>query len=220
MTSKSDVDIVNNLIIRSYSLDDISLYTGKIGLCILFSNYSQSINNDIYKEFCEVLIEEIYDDIDNSILLGFQSGLTGVGWGIEYLISNNFMEGDSDEVLSFIDKRVIEYLLSEEQDPLDGEGVMHYILARLNSKSKLACELYNKNLLKKYFDKFHDKLYSYNNSFNVLSDYINGARLIPNWNIILKEIIKYSQNIYAFDNSKNLGLYKGNSGFILKKYLE
>lgn len=39
----------------------------------------------------------------------FCSGLSGVGWGVEYLIQNKFVDADSDELLEDIDAKIMEW---------------------------------------------------------------------------------------------------------------
>ena len=66
----------------------------------------------------------------------FRDGLAGIGWGIEYLLQNNYYEGDSEEILEDVDN-VIFKSVYEARLPLLGvnEGLCGYLLY-LNSRHK------------------------------------------------------------------------------------
>lgn len=79
---------------------------------------------------------DIYEDINTSLVIGLESGLAGIGWGIEYLIQNQFLSGDTGEILEDID-----YLIME-RNPLkirdlsfkSGlKGVCFYVLSHMKS---------------------------------------------------------------------------------------
>ncbi|MFR5871025.1 MAG: hypothetical protein ACLUEV_04710 [Alistipes sp.] len=54
----------------------------------------------------------MFDMVHENIPINFVDGLCGIGWGVEHLIQNALLEGDSDDVLEDIDKKII------ERDPL------------------------------------------------------------------------------------------------------
>ena len=68
--------------------------------------------------------------------INLETGLCGIGWGIEYLIQNGFMEGDSNEILTEIDKKVMERDLRRIKDLSLETGLMgisSYINIRINN---------------------------------------------------------------------------------------
>ena len=73
---------------------DIGLLDGKMGIVIFFFNYSRFTNNTLYSDFAYDLIDEIYNDLSSDYSINFDDGLCGIGWGIEYLIANQFVNTD------------------------------------------------------------------------------------------------------------------------------
>jgi hypothetical protein len=107
-------------------IDNIGLLNGKMGIAIFFYHYSRYCGNKIYEDYAGELIDEIYEEINSSTPVNFANGLTGIGWGIEYLIQNKFVDADSDEALAEIDNAVY---LSMLNNPLlldDGKDLFGY----------------------------------------------------------------------------------------------
>ncbi|MGV8090712.1 MAG: hypothetical protein AB2L24_02430 [Mangrovibacterium sp.] len=82
------------------------------------------------------MIDEIYEEISLSTPLDFANGLAGIGWGIEYLVQNHFIEADPDEVLEEIDKRLMSLIYSFHPSISLCEGVIGsgaYLLKRIRN---------------------------------------------------------------------------------------
>ena len=128
--------IANHLIINSSFLDDLGLFHGKMGIVIFFYHYSRYTNNPIYEEFAGELLDEVYEDIHRGMSFDFEDGLCGIGWGIEYLLQNGYIEGDSDEILEDIDRKIMEYdprRITDTTFRSGFAGLSCYIRTRLNS---------------------------------------------------------------------------------------
>lgn len=106
--------IVNTLLLNASFTANIGLINGKMGISITFYHLSRLSGNKIYEDFAGELIDEVYEEISDKIDISLENGLTGIGWGIEYLVQNNFIEANTDEVLEIIDKK----LLNEISDNL------------------------------------------------------------------------------------------------------
>jgi len=109
--SRSSVDdrlqrIANVLLLNASFIDNPGLLNGKMGIAIFFYQYSRYTNNKIYEEYAGELIDEIYEEINKNTPVNFENGLTGIGWGIEYLVKNKFVQADTDEALAEIDTTV------------------------------------------------------------------------------------------------------------------
>ena len=101
------------LTINCSFLGDLSLFHGRMGIILFFAHYARATQN----------------------------GLCGIGWGIEYLVQQGVMEGDTDEILADIDRKVMEL------DPLritnwgfrrGLAGIAFYVIARLNANRTTA----------------------------------------------------------------------------------
>lgn len=142
--------IANHLIINSSFLDNLGLFHGKMGIVIFFYHYSRYTNNLIYEEFAGELLDEILEEIHDKLPIDFENGYLGIGWGIEYLFEQKFIDGDTNDILVDIDKKVMERDVGRISDmSLDNglEGVFHYVLSRLRNNEYIA-QLFDKE----YFD--------------------------------------------------------------------
>jgi hypothetical protein len=126
--------IANVLLLNASFIDNPGLLNGKTGIAIFFYNYFRYSGNKIYEDYAGELIDEIYEEINTGTPVNFENGLTGIGWGIEYLIKNKFVQADTDEALVEIDTSIYRnslyrpFLLDTGND-LFGYGL--YYIARL-----------------------------------------------------------------------------------------
>ena len=126
--------IIHQLLLRASMGKDIGLYHGKMGLILFFAHYYKHTGLRIYKDTADELMDEVIAEINTELPFGFAFGLSGIGWGIEYLIQNGFYSDDSLDICEEIDKKIM------EKDPLrmtdysldSGiEGILHYVLAHI-----------------------------------------------------------------------------------------
>jgi len=151
--------ILNVLIMKSFYCKNIGLLTGKMGYAICFMHYYKYTLNNLYKEIANDLIDLFWKDIFREASIGFSSGLSGIGWGVDYLIHNNFVEGDSNEICYELDERIMEidiYRLKDISLQTGIEGLLHYILARMVNYDKTNFDIY-------YLNNFYRKLIELNN---------------------------------------------------------
>jgi glycosyltransferase involved in cell wall biosynthesis len=132
-------NIANNLITNIQPNNDVGILNGKIGAILFLFHYSKYSNINTYKEIAEIFLEYLLKNIDASQSVCFISGLTGIGWGIEYLYQNQFIEGDTNEILEEFDKKIMEinplriYDLSQNYGL---GGIILYLLSRLYTIKK------------------------------------------------------------------------------------
>lgn len=126
--------IANVLLLNASFIDNLGLLNGKMGIAIFFYHYARYTGNKVFENYAGELIDEIYEGINTNTPVDFASGLTGIGWGIEYLVKNNFIQANTDEALEDIDTSVYRnslyrpFLLESEND-FFGYGL--YYIARL-----------------------------------------------------------------------------------------
>lgn len=126
--------ISNFLFLNAGFIENPGLLNGKIGIAIFFYNYARYSQDKIYENFAGELIDEIYEGIDTSIPVNFENGQTGIGWAVEYLVKNGFVQADTDEVLSEIDNYVSRNMMSHvvtSENCNDLAGYGFYYPARL-----------------------------------------------------------------------------------------
>lgn len=88
----------NVLLLNASFIDNLGLLNGKMGIAIFFYHFARYTGSKIFEEYASELLDEIYEEINTNTPVDFANGLTGVGWGIEYLVKNGFVEADTDEV--------------------------------------------------------------------------------------------------------------------------
>jgi hypothetical protein len=114
-----------------------------MGVILFFAHYARYRGESLYDEFAGELLDEIQEEIHADTPVNFESGLCGMGWGIEYLLQNGFMEGDSDEILSEIDKKVMERDVRRIEDisvRTGLAGISYYVHKRLHSTCRKSTE--------------------------------------------------------------------------------
>lgn len=90
--------ILHALMLRTYSLNDVGLMSGKMGVLLALANYNRLVLSDVYEDFADELMDEILSKIHKLLPLGLGNGLCGVAWGVEFLIQNGLMEGVGVEI--------------------------------------------------------------------------------------------------------------------------
>ena len=71
------------------------------------------------------------NSLHSSIPLRIKKGLLGIGSGVMYLLRNNFVSGDEDEILESIDEAVFKSVSNVQHDSgLDLEGTYYYLRKR------------------------------------------------------------------------------------------
>lgn len=128
--------LANHLIMNASFIPDLGLYHGKMGIVIFFMHYAKYKKDILFEEFAGELLDEIYDNINNDISLDFESGLSGIGWGINYLLKSGYMEGDADEILCEIDSKISDsnFLLINNNSIRKGlTGIYYYWCSRLTT---------------------------------------------------------------------------------------
>jgi hypothetical protein len=117
------------------------LLHGKMGLCIFYYHLAKQTNNPAYEKVADGLLDQVFANLSTTVSADFENSLAGIGWGIEYLVQNQFAEGNTDEILEEVDNRVFR-VLNEETIPSfelgNGlTGFLFYLINRLKNKSNL-----------------------------------------------------------------------------------
>jgi hypothetical protein len=127
----------------------MGLYDGRMGTIIILYTGSDYFNLPDIEAIADNLLEDLLEDIQCNRDFGFSNGLAGIGWGINYLIKNKFIEADSDFFKDiddlFSDKLSID-VVSLEEYLLSGL----YLYSRFESNSNDDCLNYS---LIKYFNE-------------------------------------------------------------------
>ena len=76
------------LIINSSFVEDCGLFHGRMGFVLFFAHLARTSQNPLYENFSEKLLMEIFEGLHKESSISLESGLCGIGWGVEYLVQN------------------------------------------------------------------------------------------------------------------------------------
>lgn len=142
---------VLHLILNASFAPTVGLYHGKMGIVLFFAYYGRYTGDRLYNDFAGELLDEVIEDVDDTIQIDFENGLCGIGWGIEHLLQNGFIDRNVDEILLDVDNKVMEndVLRMTDQSLRTGlSGLACYVEKRIGVKAEktLFDEMYLKNL--------------------------------------------------------------------------
>lgn len=218
--------IAGYLIINASFTNSLGLYYGKMGSAIFFAHYSRYTQKMIYEDCMMNLIDEIYEDIHDKVSIGLEDGLCGIGWGLEYLAFNGFLNGDIAVLLEDIDLHVMEYSPNRLIDRSLSNGlfgIAYYVACHIHSLEQNRTRLdrnyledlslaihrsaiEEQNILKDMIVSFYDNNRKTDMTIfmNCLIDIIGGNKIVP---------------VFSEENDWKqfpMGLYDGLSGLGLK----
>lgn len=203
--------MVHRLILQSPFVSDIGLLHGKMGIALFFYEYARYTSSDIYNDMGEELLDDVLNQIHTGMSVRFDIGLSGIGWGLKYLLQNYFIEGDENEIWEEIDREVMRTnLLRMDDSSLESgsEGLFYYISARLN-RNDLQKEGFP-------FDSDYLKDLSCINPFFKIEDV---SEFYVRYPLSLKNILNGTTiDEYSYMREP-LGLRDGISGYLLSKIL-
>ncbi len=148
-------DMVYKLIIKGCLNNSIGIIDGRMSIVIFLYHYAHYTNNTIYFEIAENFLEILIEDISTNQTIFFYSGLSGIGWGIEYLYQNGFISGNINEILQEIDEKIMELNPQRINDLTlyNGlGGIVCYVLSRLYT-------IHKENLLNPFDNSFLKDIY-------------------------------------------------------------
>lgn len=217
MKKENIIRITNQIISKSAAVFDSGLLSGKMGLIMYLFHYSKYSDNKLYADFAELLIDDIFEDIHDKMSFTLDKGLSGIGWGIEYILKNNFVEGDSIEILEDIDKQIMKWDIRRiEDETLESglEGLFHYILYHLPINNSYQCpfdEVYLNDLddfSRNRNDKCKNK--ELENLLFLYGNWREGKNMEYFPDRLVKHLLSFEVNID--DDNIPVGLHKGYAG--------
>lgn len=96
--------IANYLMLKSIELQDISLYHGKMGIVLALSLYAHQEGKKNLNDFAWDLLQDVYKGVNETLPIGLEYGLSGIGYGITLLKKHGIVDCILNEVLYDIDQ--------------------------------------------------------------------------------------------------------------------
>ena len=225
---------LHRLLLNSSSQRDLGLYHGKMGLILFFAHYFRLTKNPVFDDTANELMEELLSEIHNGLPVGLASGSAGVGWGMEYLIQNGFVDGDSLDICEEVDKKIMEKdprRITDYSIETGLGGILHYVLAHikgvvtqhskmpfdetyLNDLEQALSNIPKNTELPEEFKELSAKYLDFYRNRNELDYSLSLSFIIDD---LETENLRKSAPSASSAFQHNLGLNKGLSGLLLKE---
>jgi len=211
--------LIHHLFLKSINFKQYGLFDGKIGIAIAFFLYGRHSHNSVYTDFADELIDGLLTKIDRRTGCGFSAGFSGIGWGIEFLIQNNFVKCDSNQVCKDIDDLVMSADIRRITDlslETGLEGFLHYIMIRLSGAK-------SQNNSRPFDDLYLRDVYGVSTERNLISGIYSDFISYMDTGVLLYQPEKYL-NLFIKEAelrnrddlfSAKLGLANGISGLLI-----
>lgn len=132
--------IATNVMLHGGYVPDLGLFHGKMGITLFLYAYARFSKEKLWEDFADDFLDRFLEELVISKLpLNIKDGLTGIGLGIEYLIQQHYIEGNTDEILEELDKKIMECAPARLMDysfATGVEGIICYVLCRLSIPHK------------------------------------------------------------------------------------
>ncbi len=116
--------------------NNVNLMGGDAGVSLFLSYYAKYSKKDEYAEKSINIVSDIFDEIsDGYSYPTFAGGLAGIGWLIEFLAQNDFLEVNTNETIGDLDEHLYSIMIKEmKQNKFDylhaSGGIALYFLKR------------------------------------------------------------------------------------------
>ncbi len=127
-------EMVYGLVLKCNGVSSPGLLDGRMGIVLALSHYAVKYDVEPLRDFCVEATNRCVGALSNSTDMSFSTGLSGIGWALEFLSSANIAEMDTSEVCCELDRRL---MLSSPARMADLsletglEGVLTYVNAHL-----------------------------------------------------------------------------------------
>ena len=217
--------ILHLLFLNTFFVKEVGLMSGKMGILLALAEYNKFHPNSIHQDFIYDLIDEVLEHMDAKSSIGFSDGLCGIGWGIEWLINNQIIEGEEMNICSELDNKIMEKDIRRMEDPgLENGlgGILYYALIHINSSLLRQEQIPFDEIFRHDLFLKAERLSTQTNNLtvqklakNYVNSHINQAPI--SMEISLEPFI----GNFNFDKNKiydyPLGLHNGLAGLLLKE---
>ena len=211
-------EYLNHLILHSHDIPSaIGLLNGGTGIALVLMHYSRVRKCRYIEKSVDFLIENILKRISKTTKTEFASGLSGIGWGIEYLIQNKYMKGCGADLLLDIDKQImnIDFSRCENYNLFDGlKGYLHYAIAHLQGANIAKKKVFDFAFVQSLVFATEKAIKANTKDSELETLYANLLECIAGkTEVYIMELERFI-NKNAINNRKDLTLYSGIAGWI------
>ena len=205
-----------HILLHCCEITDNGLYEGKMGIVLALATYARQMKFKAIEDFACYLLQRTLHSLHKNMPSIFADGLCGMGWGIEYLVQNGFIHGDTKDICEEIDKKITELSplritdLSRESGI---EGLLMYVNAHMaNNRNKNVFSTSFLSELQTVALNTQKTSSSLNKQKDIFLSLRNGES--PFIDMSLQQFIDPPKGNVI--NWNNLGLHKGLAGLLLQ----
>lgn len=152
--------MLNHLILHANDVPNaIGLLDGKMGIALVLAHYARCSRKKKIEHAADFLVENVMNQLTTTVSIDFANGLSGIGWGIEYLIQNNYMKGCGADILQDLDERIMQVDVTRIKDWSLEKGlleILHYVLYHLQGANKSELRVFDKPYLASWLSILKD----------------------------------------------------------------
>lgn len=116
--------LVDYLLLNAYSVNSSGLYNGKAGVSLCLYEIARSLKDEyIESQALEILKESLLTKNED---IGFENGLSGIGYVLLYLIRNKFIEADFEDLFGFQQRKIEKYIERAQATERDRKKIVRY----------------------------------------------------------------------------------------------
>lgn len=104
----------------------------EMGQVIALYTYALYTGESKYEQMAGALLDDIFSNVTTEMPVCLNNGILGIGCGLMYLLRNDLVDGEEDDVLSEIDRSLFSALIQlNDESVADWYGWLHYIRLRI-----------------------------------------------------------------------------------------
>lgn len=131
--------ILHHVILHSFDEKAKGLLVGRMGMVVALYLVGRESGKIACLNLADRILETIVEHLDKGQSFCFSSGLCGIGWGIDFLLHEHFIDGNPEEICENLNATIMQV----NPEKLDYslayglEGLLHYVLAHISSCGKM-----------------------------------------------------------------------------------
>lgn len=128
-------DLLRYGVLKVEALENLGLYNGRLGMAILFYEYSRYSGDALYEQFADEIMDSLVE-LPDTLSLHLSDGLSGIGWGITYLLRERFIIGEIENVLSDIDIKIQKTDIQDNNEIKDCHTYLRFRQEHIGKETK------------------------------------------------------------------------------------
>ncbi len=211
--------IVDYLLLNCCSVNSSGLYSGKAGMALALFEAARFLHDDYIEERAFELLQEAL--ITKTEDISLENGLSGIGYVLLYLVHDNFIDADFEELFGDQHKKVI-LRIGELKEASNASLRLNYYLTEVRRHTPSYHQ--TDELIRYLFETIEHELLSQFSEFNKLIFTNDKTSVLSQFECYLKTVYDCGYTEYSHSLlNEYANLYRGGcikSSFFIACYLE